>query len=103
MQSHRKQIYTVYTFNPPINENLFHIIAQNKITRKRYSAILRKIKFANEYAGFFSHKNVSQRKQKFALPSQNICSKQTLGEKLRKITRFNTWNSRRKTKKNNKV
>ena len=56
MQSHRKQIYTVYTFNPPINENLFHIIAQNKITQKRYSAILHKIKFANKYAVFFRTK-----------------------------------------------
>ena len=49
MQSHQNIIEnTVYTSYQLFTENMFRKIAQNRITQKRNSAILREIEFAND-------------------------------------------------------
>ena len=65
-------MYTVNTFNQPFNENIFRKIVQNRIKQKWNSAILPKIKFANNWAKCYFF---AQRKQKFSLPFPKIVQK----------------------------
>ena len=77
VQSHRKLIYTVYTFIQLFTENLFRKIALNRITQNWNSAILHEMKFKRMVvqSALFSHKNVAQQKQKYAISFAKIAQK----------------------------